>query len=200
MCGRFYVDDDTAKEIERTIRKVDEQLKRQQRTGDIYPTQTAAVISADQKEMAVTEKRWGFPGFGSTRILINARAETALTKRMFQDSLLRRRMIIPASGFYEWSPEKEKVIFTPKGEPGQKAAVLYMAGFYQKFDGEDRFVILTTDANESVKPVHHRMPLVLEPQELEDWLWNDSRLEQLLYKKPGALEGRVAFEQQRLLL
>ena len=53
MCGRFYVDDDTAKEIERTIRKVDEQLKRQQRTGDIYPTQTAAVISTDQKEMAV---------------------------------------------------------------------------------------------------------------------------------------------------
>ena len=46
MCGRFYIDDETAREIERTVRKVDEQLRRERITGDIHPTDKAAVVKA----------------------------------------------------------------------------------------------------------------------------------------------------------
>lgn len=61
--------------------------------------------------------------------------------------------MIPAAGFYEWSRQKEKNTFYRKdGKP------LYLAGFYDRFDKEDRFVILTTVANASMRPVHDRMP------------------------------------------
>lgn len=61
--------------------------------------------------------------------------------------------------------------FLRKDEP-----VLYMAGFYNQFQGEERFIIITTQANASVKQVHDRMPLILEKNELEDWIYDDKFL------------------------
>ena len=73
--------------------------------------------------------------------------------------------LIPASGFYEWSRLKEKNTFFR-----YDAALLYMAGFCVWFEDERRFVILTTAANESMRKVHDRMPLILEKEQLADWL------------------------------
>ena len=199
MCGRFYVDDDTAREIEKTIRKVDEQLKHARRTGDIHPTEKAAVIAAREQDLLLTEKRWGFPGFGNTGFIINARAETVLEKKMFRESVLNRRIIIPATGFYEWNHEKEKVTFIAENAVRGKNVILYLAGFYGHFEGEDRFVILTTTANASMRDVHDRMPLLFEEEELKEWLLNRKRLEELLHKVPGPLKKKVEYEQQRLM-
>ncbi len=80
---------------------------------------------------------------------------------MFRDSVLHRRCIIPAKHFYEWDSDKNKVTFLRKDK-----SVLYMAGFYNCFQGEDRFIIITTQANTSVQKVHNRMPLILEDKEL----------------------------------
>ena len=55
-----------------------------------------------------------------------------------------------------------------------------MAGCYQIYNGQNRFVILTTQANASVAPVHERMPLLLERQELEDWIMEDAAVEFIL--------------------
>ena len=199
MCGRFYVDDDTAREIEKTIRKVDERLKHAKRTGDIHPTEKAAVIAAGERELFLTEKRWGFPGFGNTGTIINTRAESVLEKKMFRESVLHCRLVIPATGFYEWNHEKEKVTFVAEDSRGQKQEVLYLAGFYGHFAGEDRFVILTTAANESMRDVHDRMPLLFEEEEMKEWLLNRKRLEELLHKVPGPLKRKVEYEQQRLM-
>ena len=78
--------------------------------------------------------------------------------------------------------------------------VLFMAGFYNRFQDEDHFIILTTQANESVSPVHHRMPLILERSELEDWVYEDTFLEFALHKKPPQLVRRQDYEQQSLFL
>ena len=59
-------------------------------------------------------------------------------------------------------------------------------------------MILTTDANSSVAPVHNRMPLILEPEELKDWVLDDLAIEFLLHKAPVLLEQRAEYEQMRL--
>ena len=106
---------------------------------------------------------WGFPRFDGRGLLINARAETAAERRTFRECVLHRRCVIPAKGFWEWNKSKEKFSFER-----QDSQVMFMAGCYDCFDGQDRFVILTTEANPSVKPVNDRMPLILERNELED--------------------------------
>ncbi len=198
MCGRFYIDDDVAREIEKTIRKIDEQLGKVCRSGDVHPTDMAAVIAADKNELVATPKRWGFPGFGVQKVIINARAESVLEKKTFRESVLKRRVIIPATGFYEWNLQKEKVTFTPMDREEEKKPILYMAGFYNRFEAGDRFVILTTAANESMKDVHDRMPLILEPDEVEEWLREEGKLGAFLHKIPKQLEKRQEYEQQTL--
>ena len=199
MCGRFYVDDETAREIERTVQKIDEKLRRKRCTGDIHPTEYAAVISTGQEGMVADTKKWGFPGFDSQKTIFNARAESVLEKKTFRDSILQRRLIIPATGFYEWNARKEKVTFTSLDENGNSSGILYLAGFYNRYEGEDRFVILTTAANASMAGTHDRMPLILEPQEMEAWLREDTKLEQFLQKEPRQLKKSMEYEQQTLI-
>lgn len=195
MCGRFYLDDDTAREIEKTIRMVDAKLKMESYTKDIHPTENAPIISYQQGGILLANKKWGFPGFDSGKVIFNARAESVLEKKMFRESVLKRRLVIPAAGFYEWNRKKEKVTFTSavKEQP-----ILYMAGFYNKYGNEDRFVILTTGANDSMADVHERMPLLLKHQELEEWLKNDRRVEEFLYSEPHGLKRKMEYEQQML--
>lgn len=194
MCGRYYVDDDTAREIEKVVHKVDEKLRRERR-GDVFPSQSAAVITGRSPHLMAEEMSWGFPQYQKKGLLINARAETVLDRKMFRDSVLHRRCIIPARQFYEWDSEKNKVIFLRENQP-----VLFMAGFYNYFQHTDHFIILTTQANISVRPVHHRMPLILERKELEHWVYDDAFLEFALHKTPPILQRRQEFEQQSLFL
>lgn len=198
MCGRFFVLDETAEAIERLVREVKAGLKEERRTGDIHPTERAAVIFAGANGMIADMKRWGFPGFEKQKVLINARAETVLERKMFRDSVMQRRIIIPAAGFYEWNRQKEKVTFTEADVASDRTSLLFMAGFYNRFEGEERFIILTTGANESVRDVHDRMPLILERDELETWLYEDGKLEEMLQKEPGRLHRKMEYEQQRL--
>ena len=172
MCGRYYVDDETAREIEKLVRDLDRRLK-MERTGDVFPSQNAMILKGEGNHLAAEQMRWGFPGFEKGKLLINARAESALERRTFQDSVQHRRCIIPAR-------------------------VLFMAGCYNWYEGQERFVILTTDANSSVAPVHNRMPLILEPEELKDWVLDDQATESLLHKTPVLLEQRAEYEQMRL--
>ena len=170
MCGRFFWDSDTARELEKTIRMVDDTFRIEHYTGDIHPTEKAPVISYYKGSLLAEGKKWGFPGFNSSKVIFNARAESALEKKMFRDSVLKRRIVIPAAGFYEWNRKKEKVTFISdvKEQP-----ILYMAGFYNRYGNEDRFVILTTGANDSMADVHERMPLLLKHQELEEYMHRD---------------------------
>ena len=192
MCGRYYVDDDTAREIEKVVREVDKKLRRE-RSGDIYPSQSAAVITGRKSYLLAEEMAWGFPQYQKKGLLINARAETVLERKMFRDSALHRRCIIPAKHFYEWDADKNKVTFMREDQPA-----IFMAGFYNRFQDEDRFIILTTQANGSVSPVHHRMPLILYRNELENWVYDDIFLEFSLHKTPPQLERRQEYEQQNL--
>lgn len=188
MCGRYYVEDETAREIEKIVRNLDRKLQIE-RAGDIRPTDSALVLNRKEYQIIPEKMNWGFPGYQGKGLLINARAESVLEKKTFRDSVLHRRCIIPAKGFYEWNGEKEKFCFE-REEP-----VLFMAGCFKQFQGQNRFVILTTQANSSVASVHERMPLILERQELEDWVLDDRAVEFLLHKIPVALRKQTEYQQ-----
>lgn len=198
MCGRYYVDDETAREIERIIRIADEKVRKTApvkiQAKDIHPTDIAPILTASEHGgINCSLQKWGLPGFDGKQVIFNARSESALEKKMFREGVEHRRIVVPATWFYEWNRNKEKNIFYRKEQP-----ILFMAGIYNRYQGEDRFVILTTEANASMSPVHNRMPLILEPEEIADWIFEKEKTEQLLHKVPCLLERRTEFEQLSL--
>ena len=123
---------------------------------------------------------WGFPNFRDKRVIINARAETAREKKMFSASLENRRCVIPSTGFYEWDASKKKYLFNNPG-----TGMVYMAGLYDRFEGKDRFVILTTAANSSMLEIHDRMPVVIPKDLIREWLCNKNKVDDILFgEKP----------------
>ncbi len=191
MCGRYYIDEDVEKEIYRIVQEID--LNRKPvRIGEIYPSQMAPVIYGREERLWGGEMKWGLTGRDG-RLLINARAETALERPTFSESIRQRRCVIPAKHFYEWNKDKQKVTFGSRHR-----GILYMAGFYQMQEGGPHFIILTTAANDSVRPVHERMPLILEKEEMLPWIREDSEVSSFLSRSSPLLERRQDYEQMSL--
>lgn len=166
MCGRYQLDLAESAEIERIVRQVQERVK----TGEIFPTNAVPVLAEFANELAPRPMVWGYPRFGGKPgSIINARSETAGERPMFRKSLYERRCVIPTTGFFEWGPDgagkKTKYRFNL---PGDKA--LYLAGLWNDFAGEEKCVILTTAANESMDGIHDRMPVVLSGGEVKRWV------------------------------
>lgn len=190
MCGRYCVDAAVYQEMLKLAGEIDGQLWK---NGDIHPTDRAFVLTAHGGRFSAEQMKWGFPRQEGSGVLINARAETALEKKTFRDSVLYRRCIIPACHFYEWDRTKVKAEFTRPDNP-----VLYMAGFYREFTGQPSFMILTTAANASVSMVHDRMPLLLDEDELGRWLRKEEAPEPFLHKQQPRLSRRQEYEQLSL--
>ncbi len=195
MCGRYYIDDNTAQEIEKLVRKIDKQTKTSGFSlapRDIHPSDTAPILSKNGSILCCKAQRWGFPGFGtaSRQLIFNARCESVLEKPLFNDSIFYRRIVVPAAWFYEWNQNKEKNIFLSNTH-----TTLFMAGCYNHYADGDRFVIFTTKANTSMQPVHDRMPLILEPTDIMDWIFNFHIAERLLLKEPRQLSRKSEYEQ-----
>lgn len=190
MCCRYYFDQDTVKDIERITGSATD-LKA---NGDVHPADHAPIITGKDHSLAVENMRWGFPGSGdSKQLMINARAETALEKRTFCESVLHRRCIIPARRFYEWDGQKNKVTFT-----WDESSTLYMAGFWNFIDYEQRFIILTTEANDSMRKVHDRMPLILPENQIMDWIHEDDMVRDFLAQPSPMLSRYQEYEQLTL--
>lgn len=166
MCGRYSLfDDQDNAEIQQIITEVNHRYPDQQiRIGEIFPTNTVPVLTADGSDLSPKPLVWGFPKYTGSGVIINARAETAEEKKTFRQSLFTSRCIVPSTGFYEWDEQKKKYLFRLPGEQ-----TLYMAGICREYEGIQRYVILTTAANESMRGVHHRMPVILPRDKLHMW-------------------------------
>ena len=194
MCGRYIVMSD--KEIEE-IRNITREIDRKygegsMPNGEIYPTNTAPVFVKSESGYGAELMTWGFPKYQGSGVIINARAETASEKRTFSGALAARRCVIPSTGFYEWThtpgQKKEKYLFNDPQSP-----VLYMAGLYTPASaaGElPRYVILTTAANDSIREIHDRMPVILRRDEIEDWVARRERVNEVLFRVPMGLGKR----------
>lgn len=197
MCSRFCIDQEMWRELKELFGDLDRMFSgwKWNRSGqDIRPTNQSLVITAgEDNRLEPALQRWGLPDSYHKSTIINARAETALEKRMFRDSVASRRLAVPAARFYEWDREKQKVAFYRKGRPA-----LYMAGFYSPGEDGWNFCILTTEANSSVGGVHDRMPLVIEREQVRDWILDGERTAEFLTGRPPQLDQERDYEQLSL--
>lgn len=113
--------------------------------------------------------------------LINARAETIADKSSFRSAFLKRRCLIPATGFYEWrltEQGKQPYLIT---HPNRQ--VFAFAGLWEHWEHGDGTVysctIITTSANQLMQPIHSRMPVILDPQNYTNWLDGQSKRDDL---------------------
>ncbi|RMH58999.1 MAG: SOS response-associated peptidase [Candidatus Hydrogenedentota bacterium] len=134
-------------------------------------------------EMRIVRAVWGLPPpwNPSGKPLINARSETAARKNTFRDLFFHHRCLIPADGFFEWKagargPKqpwyfrlRSRDIFSFAGLFAPVARKENAEGITDT-DSEARFVILTTTANDDVRPIHPRMPVIIEPKYYQRWL------------------------------
>lgn len=173
------------------------------RRYNIAPGQNTTVIIDDPTtHRAVRLLRWGLvpswakdPAIGNK--LINARSETAAEKPSFRGAIRKRRCIIPADAFYEWGKERldgKKIPIRFSRRDGNPIA---LAGLWEEFRPASAdpplqtFTILTTSANHTMEAIHHRMPVILEPEAFPLWLdggmTDPARLTPLLVPAPDDL-------------
>lgn len=178
MCGRF------------TLHKPADTITREFHLAAVPDLEARYNIAPAQNVLAIRRLldgneavtlKWGLipswakdAGIGSK--LINARSETVTEKPSFREAFKKRRCIIPADGFYEWQrtgSQKRPFYFKLKDD-----RLFGFAGLWAKWltpDGEtlETCSILTTEANEVLRPVHERMPVILPPDSYELWLDED---------------------------
>jgi putative SOS response-associated peptidase YedK len=110
------------------------------------------------------------------QLLFNARADSAAEKAAFRAAMRHRRVLVPASGFYEWrkgSGRKARAQpFWIRPREGRLIAFAGLMETYADANGSeiDTAAILTTDANAALSPIHERMPVVIRPQDFSRWL------------------------------
>jgi len=147
---------------------------------NIAPTQDIATVRQDPREpqRVVSLMRWGLvPAWAkdskSAARMINARCETAADLPAFRDALRSRRCLIPADGFYEW--QKLGKSRQPYCFSRHDGGIFAFAGLWERWKTPEGSVletcsILTTAANDLVREVHDRMPVILPPDAYDLWL------------------------------
>jgi putative SOS response-associated peptidase YedK len=147
---------------------------------NIAPTQPVPVVRVmpERSEREFTYLTWGLipswakdPKMGAK--LINARSETLAEKPSFRTALKRRRCLVVADGFYEWqrSPNGKQPFFIGL-QDHQPFGLAGLWEHWQSADGSEieSCTIITTEANELMRPIHDRMPVILRPEHYDRWL------------------------------
>ncbi len=188
MCGRYSANDKLNDWIvENCILPTDNVL----RVGDIRPGERAPVIIAGESKPLIVPMIRGIQGNGS--LIINARKETLWEKPTFRNLIQHRRCLLPASCFYEWDSGKHKVTLYGKDDN-----MLFLAGVYQAAPDGGRFVIITAPADETVKPIHDRMPVRIPEDLIDEWLSNTERTPEILDTASSPLRREQEEEQLSL--
>ncbi len=178
MCGRFTLNDTNATKLRMRF-DLSESVEIDERPRfNIAPTDPILAVRRDEEGVREAGRlRWGLqPGRWALRPgrpLINARAETITEQPAFRDSFHERRCLIPADGFYEWRKDengKQPIwISRPDGEHWA------FAGIWAKLEDPDGQIvhscaIVTCEPNDLIKPIHDRMPVILEPGSEAAWI------------------------------
>ena len=179
MCGRYNLFAGAEDVMSRFRIRGDLDTQWQERYN-IAPGQLIPAVRMDEGERRMSALKWGLipswakdPKIGYK--MINARAETADEKPSFKPLLKQRRCLIPANGFYEWKKEggKKQPYHIHLG--GQR--LFAFAGLWTEWEREGESIcsctIITTEANELMKDIHDRMPVILAEEGENVWLDGD---------------------------
>lgn len=189
MCGRFAASQSTQEIVDTFL--IEEVVDEAVPDYNVAPTDpVAAVVERVDKATGegvrkLVTPRWGLvPSWSKTAAggarMINARSETVATKPAFAAAFAKRRCLIPADGYYEWTPGQRDgkpykqpwYLHPDAAAPG----ALVMAGLYEFWRNPDddtwltTCTIITTQATDALGHIHDRMPMVIEPADWGSWL------------------------------
>jgi putative SOS response-associated peptidase YedK len=183
MCGRFAFYSPT--EATAALFGVDASIAVEPRFNIAPGQYIAAIRESEQGGRELAMFRWGLvpfwakdPAIGNR--MINARAETVAEKPSFRAAYRHRRCLVLADGFYEW--KKEGDTKTPYFISLQNGHPFAFAGLWETWSAKESdetiqsTTLITTAANESMAEVHHRMPIVLQPDTADRWLAGDEQI------------------------
>lgn len=176
MCGRFTVQASQEEMVLHfSVRGI---LYDHRSANNVTPTNEVSAVSAlERSDQRILEKfYWGLVPSWSRDMLkaprmINARCETVFEKNAFRAAIKSRRCLIPATGFYEWNRlTRQPYCFSMKS-----SQLFALAGLYEEWTAPDgsplrSCTILTTEANDLVRPVHERMPVLIRKSGYGIWL------------------------------
>ncbi len=188
MCGRYGADEKVNTWIASRCQTSSDNILR---VGDIRPGERTPAIIMGRSKPLVVPMTWGIQG--KSGLIINARKETIWEKPSFRHLIQNRRCLLPASCFYEWDSEKHKATLSGKDDE-----MLFLAGVYQAEPDGGRFVIITAPADETVKPIHDRMPVRIPESLISAWLSDAESAKELLDSATVPLRREQAVEQMSL--
>jgi putative SOS response-associated peptidase YedK len=155
---------------------------------NVAPTQPAPVVTRRGDARAIELMRWGlvphWAGHDGKKapLMINARVESLTAKQFFRDALERKRCLVPADGFFEWTarareagkpgkkPPPQPFYFHPRGDGLFAFAGLWARTRDDRGVEQHSFTIITARSNDLVRPIHDRMPIVLDRSAHAAWL------------------------------
>jgi len=166
MCGRYVV----TKPVTKTADLVKTTIKVEDRDNyNAHPTQKLPIIKSYTNGKALENYDWGLvPSWAADKKdfkpLINARLETLMEKISFKKLIQTSRCLVVADGYYEWKREnKEK---TPYYFKRSDNSLIFFAAIYQN----NQFCIITREATDKIKEIHHREPLILNEEQISNYL------------------------------
>lgn len=177
MCGRLNIAATGPKLVEAfdIVRDV-ELFDALQPRYNVAPSQQIPAVRLDGGARAACLLRWGLiPSWAKDAKvgykMINARAETVADKPAYRAAFRRHRCLIPATGFYEWQQTDCKQPYNVRMRGGEPFA---LAGLWEHWSYEGTVIesctIVVTDANELMRRIHDRMPVILQPKDYDLWL------------------------------
>ena len=176
MCGRFFVT--SSPETFREAYGYDDRPNFPAR-HNVAPTQPVAVVTSEHGRRRFVLMRWGFlPAWvkdpDDFPLVINARIETAAEKPSFRNALRYRRCVFLADGFYEWrrGGPRGQAPYAIRRADGRPMALAGLWETWSSRDGSeiDTAAIVTCGANGLLAAIHERMPAILSPEAVDQWL------------------------------
>jgi putative SOS response-associated peptidase YedK len=178
MCGRFTITRRDGNSLAAELGVPEGSFVDYRPRYNIAPTQPHFIVRIKYENREVLPATWGLVRSGSKDAsmaakCINARSETIETRSAFRDAFQKRRCVVPADGFFEWTGLK--TARQPTWFHRDDSRLLLFAGLYeawQKEQGawETTFTILTTAANAVLESYHDRMPVILADRDADDWM------------------------------
>jgi len=178
MCGRFTITRRDGNMLAAELGVASDSFVDYRPRYNVAPTQMHYVVRVKFENREVLPARWGLVNTwakdASTAAKnINARAETVESRRAFREAFIKRRCVVPADGFFEWTGPK--TARQPTWFHREDNQLLLFAGLYESWrpkpdQWETTFTILTTDANAVTRQYHDRMPVILADRDADDWM------------------------------
>jgi len=196
MCGRF-INLNTTKKLNKIFDFINKDKIDDEISYNIAPSQSSIIIT-NSNFFYIEKAKWGIKFFDKIqkreKNIINSRIETVDKKIIFKESFNKRRCIIPANGYYEWSLKNK--IKTPYFINIPEKETIYFAGIWKYIDQSNLskkvFSIITKPSNSLLSNIHHRMPIILSSDESKDYL-DKSNLNYLQYNKNSNIESYIEF-------